>query len=702
MSNRLMGLVALAIGIVSIAMCCAIGTGDFAHGTTVVLARLFTCGWPSAVYLVSGVGLARLLRPAFKYSGDPTCLQIGCGLAVNLFLSHLLGVLGVLHGVLGQAVTVGIAAVGLGLLAHQLATRRHAPRAVAPRAIAAPEPGTLLRRLLVAILATVPVAALLTAACIPPGLLWSTEFGGYDALSYHLQLPQEWLARGRLEPLAHNVYSYLPGWMEAAYLHLAAMTGAPVEADDAGRFGLLAGSGWRAMSCQLLHAHVTLAGAWCVARMVRRMLVMGKATESTSSAAAWLSGALVLATPWTLVVGSLAYNEMALVALFACACMAAVDAGPSPYVRGGLAGLLVGAACGAKPTALLFAGVPVAILLLGTLSPRVWHRAIVPGVVAGAVMVAPWLWRNYEAGGNPVFPAMAGTFGGAHWSGEQVARFTRAHQFSGTVRERIALAYQVDTTDPAGARHRGLMHPQWGILFPMVLLSIGVGAVWARARLFVLLLGLGLLGQLVLWMTTTHIQSRFLMPMIVPGVALCTFAFAGVREGVLKVTPRDEPSPVRDVAFACLWLPLLAQVVLAMRVYAREGRGGQHPNAVLASEPALTARMMYDEINAGVPSGSRLLLIGEAMAFYRPKGTLYNTTWDEWIFAQEGALKASGATHAIIELPAIARLVSSKFSPPDLSIANTVRWMQARSEVVSRDDERGWYLVRLREGAEGR
>ncbi len=690
-----MALVALAIGIVSIAACCAIGTGDFAHGTTVVLARLFSCGWPSALYLVSGVGLARLLRPAFKYSGDPTCLQVGCGLALNLFLSHLLGVLGVLHGVRGQAVTLALAAVGLALLAHQLASRHTAPKAVPPKASHPPQPGTLLRRLLVAILATVPVAALLTAACIPPGLLWSTEFGGYDALSYHLQLPQEWLARGRIEPLAHNVYSYLPGWMEAAFLHLAAMTGAPVEPDAAGRFGLLAGSGWRAMACQLLHAHITLAAAWCVARMVRRMLVMGKTTESTSSAAAWISGALVLATPWTLVVGSLAYNEMALVALFACACMAAVDAGPSPYVRGGLSGLLVGAACGAKPTALLFAGVPVAILLLGTLSPRVWFRAIVPGVIAGAVLVLPWLWRNSEAGGNPVFPAMTGTFGEAHWTSEQVARFTRAHQSSGTLRERVALALQVDATDPAGARHRGLMHPQWGILFPMVALSIAVGAVWARARLFVLLLAFGLLAQIALWMTTTHIQSRFLLPLIVPGVALCTFAFAGVREGVLKVTPKDEPSPIRDVAFACLWLPLLAQVVLAVRVYAREARGGQHPNAALASEPPLTPRMLYDEINADVPPGSRLLLIGEAIAFYRPKGTLYNTTWDEWIFANDERLETSGATHAIIELPAIARLVTSKFAPRDLSIANTMRWMQANSEVVKRDDDRGWYLVRL-------
>ena len=51
------------------------------------------------------------------------------------------------------------------------------------------------------------IAVLLAAACSAPGWLWGTEFGGFDALSYHLQLPKEWLAAGHVAPLEHNVYS---------------------------------------------------------------------------------------------------------------------------------------------------------------------------------------------------------------------------------------------------------------------------------------------------------------------------------------------------------------------------------------------------------------------------------------------------------------------------------------------------------------
>ena len=70
------------------------------------------------------------------------------------------------------------------------------------------------------------LALLLVAASSPPGWLWDSEGRGYDALEYHLQLPQEWLRMGRLAPLEHNVYSFLPGYIEAAFYHLAVATGA--------------------------------------------------------------------------------------------------------------------------------------------------------------------------------------------------------------------------------------------------------------------------------------------------------------------------------------------------------------------------------------------------------------------------------------------------------------------------------------------
>jgi hypothetical protein len=62
---------------------------------------------------------------------------------------------------------------------------------------------------------------------------------------------------------------------------------------------------------------------------------------------------VTVTTPWTVVVGSLAYNETPMLLLAAGALIVAIDPGLSAWRKGLLAGILIGAACGVKPTALL-------------------------------------------------------------------------------------------------------------------------------------------------------------------------------------------------------------------------------------------------------------------------------------------------------------------------------------------------------------
>ena len=71
---------------------------------------------------------------------------------------------------------------------------------------------------------------LIVACTIPPGLTWAVEAWGYDVLSYHLELPREWLAIGRMTGLEHNVYSYLPSLAEAGYMLIGAMRGSVYDA----------------------------------------------------------------------------------------------------------------------------------------------------------------------------------------------------------------------------------------------------------------------------------------------------------------------------------------------------------------------------------------------------------------------------------------------------------------------------------------
>ena len=65
---------------------------------------------------------------------------------------------------------------------------------------------------------------LVVAACAAPGWLWQTEFGGYDAMAYHLQLPREWFEQGRITTSTWNVYSAMPNYRDmmrhAIYEHL--------------------------------------------------------------------------------------------------------------------------------------------------------------------------------------------------------------------------------------------------------------------------------------------------------------------------------------------------------------------------------------------------------------------------------------------------------------------------------------------------
>ena len=131
-----------------------------------------------------------------------------------------------------------------------------------------------------------PLAVLGTAALVPPGWLWDTEFGGYDVLSYHLALPADWWTLGRMGPLTTNAYSGLPGGAESAFLHLHALSGGTHDVT-----GLAA-----QMLCAILTIHTA------------------SLLHHKNAAAALV----FLMTPWVMVTGSMAYTE-AFVMLPACA-----------------------------------------------------------------------------------------------------------------------------------------------------------------------------------------------------------------------------------------------------------------------------------------------------------------------------------------------------------------------------------------------
>jgi len=639
-------------------------------------------GSVAALFLVAMLGLAP--------RGPSPALRVSLALALLLIVCHLAGVAGLL-GVAWVVMPVGFVVLVFRMV---LATPRpaHLRRDGEETGRAPPDMRAHATRLLW--LAGVPAAAvLLVASASTPGLLWGSEFGGYDALSYHLQLPAEWTEMGRIAPLDHNVYSYLPSHVEAAYAVVGSIAGVLAVREGAALF-----------SAQALHAMMALLSAWLVSRAARRLAE--RAGIEDAHAGSILAGCALLATPWIIVVGSLAYNEMAVVALGAGALFVAAEDRISCARRGALAGLLVGAACGAKPTALFLVGPGVGVALLALAPRREWAKLIGAGSVAGLAALTPWLVRNWAAGGDPVFPQLTSVFGTGHWTGEQVARYAGAHHFDGSWLGRLRLLVLPDPgvapDAPTVSRFRGLTNPQWFVLPWAAVVACGVLLSRARTRAIGGILTASLVLGLLAWLGLTHIQSRFLVPLA---------GFGAVAVGVsLASLPRR----------AALTLGLVLVGAQSGATWLRfSGENDGNPNLYLWVSPGdLTGwslnltdggadLTMPQYVNRVLSPDAVVYLLGDATPLYWRSGVVYNTTWDAWPLGEairehpgdpsawSGALRARGITHVVVNGSELARLHRSGWSDPKVTPEAVRAWLETLGPPVYSEPGTGRYLFEL-------
>jgi hypothetical protein len=189
------------------------------HRAPEALSALVQGGSVALLWLAMAVGFGGVasdllgLRRGARV-GERFVLEAALGIALALALDTLLASLGLLGAGRGVVAWLLVAAGAAALLLRWRSGRMPAL------------PGR--RRIpLAAIALGPPVGLLLLAAASTPGWLWGSEFGGYDALAYHLELPKAWLVAGRLETLPTNAYSGLPSFVEAAFLHLFMLAGGP-------------------------------------------------------------------------------------------------------------------------------------------------------------------------------------------------------------------------------------------------------------------------------------------------------------------------------------------------------------------------------------------------------------------------------------------------------------------------------------------
>lgn len=494
----------------------------------------------------------------------------------------------------------------------------------------------------------------LLAACVPPGILWPAEGNGYDVLEYHLAAPKEFLLRGRIEFLPHNIYANLPFSAEMLFLLGMILRGRPLDA---------------LYSAQLLHVGLgilAVAATWLAARPFGR-------------AAGIVAGLTVACCPIVAYFSGLAYVENGLLALTAAAlaCLARITRPNGNALRqAAVGGLCIGLACGFKATAAPMIGVPLVLGLL--LAPRRPFRArVTPAFVAGLAATAafsPWLIKNYSATGNPFFPLARGLFPERPgvWSDELAARWYEGH---------LPAPLQRSASGRLSALSNEVLYtPLYGLLPWLPLLALlPRGRRRDAPRLddtraaanddetnFTMRLCLMLLaGVLAVWLTQTHLVGRFAMPLIVPAAVLTGIAAARAAAGSVRVLIVLMLTGAWSVALAALIatfdqgyffkLPELGQTGWITR--------GEWP-----------AYNYLARVNPLLAAGHKVLLIGEARTLYlegRPPQFDYRVVFNRGPFAEAAAarspeellawLRTQGFDYVFVHWDEMRRLRNSRY-----------------------------------------
>ena len=522
-----------------------------------------------------------------------------------------------------------------------------------------------------------PTAMLLIAACCPPGTLWRVEAFGYDVTSYHLQLPREWISRGWMAGLDHNVYSYLPGLMESAYLLIGSLEGSVEQA---------------VYTSQFFHATLALLAA----------AVIGKTVTQWASKPAGVGVAvLFLSVPWVIITGSLAYNEMG-VMVFGAAAMLLIFSDPS-QTRGGAAatGLLVAAATLCKLTAGVMIAVPVGLILLTGLNrhktadedtnrPHAFQLAAIATLV-GLLTLCPYFIRNDAQTGNPVFPFAAEQLGQGHWSDELADRWDQGHglaqnhegKFDSLARQWLLnTGYGALGGKPTPRESQNIARFDREAGVPILWIAVAVASVLVMTHKDTRRIGYALLIMLVIqvgfWLFLTHLQSRFLLPTLLPATVLCGLGFTRLRELTLAKAPTVAPligSAVLISLIAASYITLNAQThtlpdpvtgePLQLPIYTAINTDIKHPD---------------HPINR-LPVNSKVLLVADNSGLlYLQRPFLYASAFDEaplGRFIREAKhdpqkvnqlLQDAGITHIWVHWAELSRLHNTYGHDPDVTV----------------------------------
>lgn len=492
------------------------------------------------------------------------------------------------------------------------------------------------------------LAAALLAASNAPGMIWRQEGFGYDVLEYHLEMPREYFDAGRIFYAAHNVYANFPANVEMLYLLAMVVQRATVDA------------GVTANMIHLLFAGLTVFAAAAAGR-------------DHSRGGAVVAGATTTACLWLVYLSGLAYveNAMLFYGMVAAAMLVraggSADSSRSNSPHGSLlaAGVIGGLACGCKYTALPLIILPLAVIPLAVPAPSLTQRLKRGAIflLATAATFAPWLLKNAAMTGNPVFPLANSVFHASPpgWNEKCSVRWQEGHR-------------PVEAERPPLARMRMLWDRTLGdplqrLAWPIAVLPIAGLFARRRDRTDGALASVLVL-QLLIWIVFTHLYARFAVVFMIPLLLLVGRAL-GTRAASWR----------RNVAMALLLVSAAWGMFFAMNLFQSEAPGGVYGGIPASAiyEGEIPGYEYLGFVNEELPADARILLVGDARAFYVRHKVDYCVVFNACPFVEAvrsaqrpdrgpavlAWLEEKGYSHVMVHWGEIRRLRKSAYGFPE-------------------------------------
>jgi 4-amino-4-deoxy-L-arabinose transferase-like glycosyltransferase len=452
----------------------------------------------------------------------------------------------------------------------------------------------------------------------------------YDELEYHLGALADYQRVGRIVLLPHNFYSNLPQLTEMLYL-LAMTTTSEVAA-------------------KLLHWLFGVLGALAVFGVARRLW---------SRNVALTAAALFYCTPLVQDLSQTARIDLA-TTFFATLALGALvvwsdEATEESWIW--LSALCAGAAVATKWTAIPVVFLPVVSMLV----MRRRFLSLATYCLVVAVMIAPWLVKNWWLTGDPVYPLLYRWFPNQYWSPSQAVVFAARHSPTfgwEAVSNFFALAWKFSFVEARAT--------------PLLLMTAPLILLVPRAERTARRAGALFVGAYASWFCFTFRPWRFLFPAF--GLAAVAGAYAIEklgREPAVQKTVRISVGVIVALSLATLALsdfvdaenvermpPQLSFVQYALGQFTRDEFAARMGQGAL--EPIIW-------MNEHLPRNAEVLYIGEARVYYANNPVLWSTAFDQHpltAMSREATtgkellarLRSRGVTHVYVNLSELARL----------------------------------------------